>query len=81
MNIGTSTINGEPVASDATAGTETVTITMWSSSEETAPSVSFTTGEGWQITSDWTCTGADSSMYVWTATYQRFLKATETQTI
>ena len=69
------TVNGEPVASDATAGRETVTVTFWSSSEGTAPSV--TVDNDWHITSDWTCTGADASMFVWTATFTKYLTATQ----
>ena len=69
------TVNGDPVASDATAGRETVNVTFWSSSEDTAPTV--TIASGWHITSDWTCTGADSSMFVWTATFTKYLTATQ----
>lgn len=69
------TVNGDPVASDATAGRETVNVTFWSSSEDTAPTV--TVASGWHITSDWTCTGADSSMFVWTATFTKYLTATQ----
>ncbi len=69
------TVNGDPVASDATAGRETVNVTFWASSEDTAPTV--TVASGWHITSDWTCTGADSSMFVWTATFTKYLTATQ----
>lgn len=69
-------INGEPVASDSTAGIETISITMWSSSEENAPEIT-NVEEGWHITSDWACTGADSSMFVWTATYSHYLTASK----
>lgn len=69
------TINGDPVASDATAGRETVVATFWSSSESTAPAV--TPATGWHVTSDWSCTGADSSMFVWTATFTKYLTATQ----
>ena len=69
------TINNDPVASDATAGLETVNVTMWSSSEDNAPSVSLSAG--WHVTSDWTCTGADASMFVWTATFTKYLSATQ----
>lgn len=68
------TVNGDPVASDATAGRETVTVTMWSSSESTAPSV--TISNGWHQTADWTCTGADASLFSWTATFTKYLTAT-----
>lgn len=69
-----STINNEPVASDATAGKETVTATFWSNSDSIAPSV--TVANGWHITSDWSCTGADASMYSWTVTLTKYLTAT-----
>lgn len=68
------TINNSPVASDATGGRETVTVTLWSSSESSTPSV--TVASGWHVTSDWTCTGADASMFVWTATFTKYLTAT-----
>lgn len=74
-NLQPTTINNEPVASDATAGRETVTATFWSSSETEDPAVSV--GSGWHITSDWTCTGADASMFVWTATFTRYLTASQ----
>ena len=67
------TINGDPVASDSTAGRETVNVTMWSASETSAPAV--TVASGWHQTADWTCTGADSSMFVWTATFTKYLTA------
>lgn len=69
------TINNDPVASDATAGRETVNVTVWSSSEDNAPAV--TPEIGWHVTSDWTCTGADASMFVWTATFTKYLTATQ----
>ena len=74
-NLQPTTINNEPVASDATAGRETVTATFWSSSETTGPAV--TVGSGWHVTSDWTCTGADASMFVWTVTFTRYLTASQ----
>ncbi len=37
VNLDPTTINGEPVASDSTAGRETVSVTMWSSTATTAP--------------------------------------------
>ena len=67
------TINGDPVASDSTAGRETVNVTMWSATETAAPTVTVATG--WHQTADWTCTGADSSMFVWTATFTKYLSA------
>lgn len=72
-NLDPSTVNNEPVASDATAGRETVTATFWSASESSSPSVSI--GTGWHVTSDWSCTGADASMFVWTATFTKYLEA------
>ena len=39
VNLDPTTINGEPVASDSTAGRETVSVTMWSNTETTAPTV------------------------------------------
>ena len=73
--IDPSTINGTPVASDSTAGIETVTATFWSSSETTSPTV--TLDSAWHITSDWNCTGADSSMFVWTVTLTKYLTASQ----
>lgn len=69
------TINGDPVASDSTAGVQTVQATFWSASETTAPTITVTSG--WHITSDWTCTGADSSMFSWTVTLTKYLTATQ----
>ena len=69
------TINGDPVASDSTAGTETVNATFWSSTELSVPTISVQTG--WHQTADFTCTGADSSMYVWTATFTKYLSASQ----
>lgn len=75
VNLTPATINGDPVASDSTLGRETVTITMWSRSETDAPAV--TISQDWHVTSDWTCTGADSSMFVWTCTLSHYLTASE----
>ena len=69
------TVNNDPIASDATGGRETITATFWSSSETTAPTV--TIASGWHITSDWTCTGADASMFVWTVTLTKYLNASQ----
>ena len=71
------TVNNEPVASDATAGRETVSVTFWTNSDATPPTV--TISNGWHITSDWTCQGADASMFVWTATLTKYLTATVAQ--
>ena len=74
-NISPATINGDPVAADATGGVETVAVTFWTNSETSAPSVSI--ASGWHITNDWTCTGADAQMFVWTATLTKYLSATQ----
>ena len=73
--IDPSTINNVPKASDATAGIITVTPTFWTNSDTTPPTVTIT--NGWSLTSPWTCTGADSSMFVWTCTLSKYLTATE----
>ena len=69
------TINNDPVASDATGGVETVNVTVWSSSEDNPPAV--TPAADWHVTTDWTCTGADASMFVWTATLTHYLSASQ----
>lgn len=69
--IDPTTVNNDPVASDAIGGVETVSVTFWSSSDSTQPTV--TAKSGWHITSDWTCTGSDASMFVWTATFSKYL--------
>ena len=74
-NIAPATVNGDPVAADATAGVETVTATFWASSETSTPAVSV--ASGWHITQDWNCTGADAQMFVWTATFTKYLSATQ----
>ena len=50
---------------------------MWSSSETEAPTVTINTQEGWKQLNDWNCTGADSSMFVWTASFVHYLTAVE----
>ena len=65
------TINGLPVAADAVKAYEQVVITMWTNSDATEPTI--TIDSNWQLHSDWDCTGADSSMFVWTATLRRYL--------
>ena len=77
VTLDPTTINGNPVASDATAGVETVQATFWATSESTAPSV--TVASGWHIISDWTCTGADSSLFSWTVTLTKYLTASQAQ--
>lgn len=74
-NISPATINGDPVAADATGGVETVAVTFWTNSETSIPSVSI--ASNWHITQDWTCVGADSQMFVWTATLTKYLSATQ----
>ena len=75
VTLDPTTINGDPVASDSTAGVQTVQATFWSTSETSAPAI--TVASGWHITSDWTCTGADSSMFSWTVTLTKYLTATQ----
>lgn len=77
ISLSPTTINGNPIASDSTAGIETVNVTMWATSETTAPDVTVSTG--WHLTQDWTCTGADSSLFVWTATFTKYLTANVSQ--
>ena len=92
--IDPSTINGDPVASDATQGVATFEVTIWSRSETKTPeegleaiddptnTVKWTLADEpgitdnlkWHITSPWTCVGSDSSMFVWTATYTKYLR-------
>lgn len=45
-DISPATINGEPVASDSTGGRQTVQLTLWTNTDETAPSV--TIANGWK---------------------------------
>lgn len=73
-NIQPATVNGVPVASDSIEGTCTVNLTFWSNSDTTAPTVSV--DSNWHITTPWTCTGADSSMFTWTVGLSRYLSAT-----
>ena len=77
VTLDPTTINGDPVASDSTAGIQTVQATFWAASETTAPTV--TVASGWHVTSDWTCTGADSSLFSWTVTLTKYLTATQAQ--
>lgn len=74
-NIDPTTINGDPVAADATGGAETVNATFWADSETSAPAVAI--ASGWHQTADWTCVGADAQMFVWTATFKKYLSATQ----
>ena len=74
-DISPATINGDPVAADATSGVETVSVTFWTNSETSAPAISL--ASDWHITSDFTCVGADAQMFVWTATLTKYLSATQ----
>lgn len=72
-NVSPTTINGDPVATDATAGVETVAATFWTNSDTSIPTVSV--ASDWHITQDWNCVGADAQMFVWTATFTKYLTA------
>lgn len=72
--IDPTTIEGAPVASDAVKGKIEVAVTFWTADDTTTPSV--TAQSGWTQTGDWSCTGADGAMFVWTATYTKYLTAT-----
>ena len=72
-NLAPATVNNEPVASDSTGGVATVTATFWSTVENMQPNV--TPASGWHITQDWSCTGADASLFSWTATFTKYLTA------
>lgn len=74
-DISPATINGDPVASDAVRGKETVQVTFWTNSDTTAPTINPATG--WRQTVDWACTGADSAMFSWTATFEHYLSAVQ----
>ena len=67
------TINGVPRASDAVKGKETVQVTFWTDTDEEEPDVEV--DDDWIQTGDWDCTGQDSSMFVWTATFTKYLEA------
>ena len=71
IDLSPSTINGNPVASDAVHGIITVTPTFWTTSDSSAPSV--TMSSGWNLTSPFTCTGQDSTLFNWTCTYTKYL--------
>lgn len=72
-NIQPATVNNEPVASDSTAGTQTVSITMWTTGSQPTITVS----NGWHQTGDWSCTGNDGALFVWTATLTKYLTTNE----
>lgn len=71
------TINGVPRAADAIKGKETVQATFWSDTDEDEPEVEIE--DGWQQTADWDCTGADGAMFVWTATFTKYLTKNASQ--
>lgn len=73
VNLSPATVNNEPVASDSTGGVATVNVTFWASGESEPPAVTPT--ERWHVTQDWTCTGADASLFSWTATFTNYLSA------
>ena len=64
-------VDGVPVASDATAGKETVTLRFWSSNG--APSI--TVASGWNVTSPLTRTRDDGDFEVWECTLTHYLAA------
>ena len=64
-------VDGVPVASDATAGKETVTLRFWSSNG--APSV--TAASGWNINSPLTRTRDDGDFEVWECALTKYLTA------
>ena len=64
-------VDGVPVASDATAGKETVTLRFWSSNG--APSI--TAASGWFISSPMTRTRDDGDFEVWECTLTHYLTA------
>lgn len=73
-NIQPAMVNGVPVASDSIEGACTVNLTFWTNSDAEEPSV--TIQNGWKVTTPWTCTGADSSMFSWTVGLTKYLTAT-----
>jgi len=76
VDITPATVNGDPVATDATAGVETVNATFWTNTDTSIPTtVAAVSSEGWHQTADWTCVGADSQMFVWTTTFTKYLSA------
>lgn len=79
VELSPTTINGDPVASDSVKGVETVSITMWSAIETTEPVIVPNEADGWHITTGWTCTGADSSLFTWTCTLTKYLTSVEGQ--
>ena len=70
-NLEPTKVDGVPVASDATAGKETVMLRFWSSNG--APSI--TAASGWSITSPLTRTRDDGDFEVWECTLTHYLAA------
>lgn len=70
--IDPTTIEGVPKAADAVKAFEQVVATMWTANDTTPPAVAI--GEGWIQFADWNCSGADGQMFVWTATFKKYLK-------
>jgi hypothetical protein len=66
-------INGVPKAADAVKAFQLVTATMWMDSDATPPSVTVATSDGWFHFTDWDCTGSEGSLYVWTASFKKYL--------
>lgn len=67
------TVNGDPVASDATMGKAVVTVTILQTST-TAPTLS--AGTGWEVSSPLTCEDPDADLPVWTAALSKPLTYT-----
>ncbi len=71
--VGTSKVNGYPVASDVVAGKVTVTVTIGQYGD-TKPSVTATSG--WEMSAPLTCTDADSDLPSWTCSFTKPLTKT-----
>lgn len=65
------TINGTPKASDACKAFKQVVATMWTDDDSTPPDVEIE--DGFVLVSDWACTGSDGQLFVWTATFKKYL--------
>lgn len=72
-------IEGMPKASDCVKGKKTVNVTMWSTSDTDEPEVEI--AEGFKQTGDWGCTGSDGQMFVWTATFTKYLESVAGSTV
>ena len=73
------TINGDPVSSDAVEGVETLTMTFWTASQTQQPSISGLMS-GWHQTGEWTCNGPDSGLFQWTGTLTHYLSGSHPAT-